>query len=366
MKTSVIKQYLPFFLKLTFLGVIGAFFLDFVKYDGFFQNNLGVAPIYFAFAIAIIHLLIRRRSGITLDDTLSFSLLMIVFPVSVFLYVSIYMMEEYGFLFPNYYFSNFAFQYSVLKLFSVTVGLFGLIHASSEYFSRYWRLLWFYFVAFSLLALSIFYIQEPELFLPYIREDGMVENVTFVMYFAAGVASFLIAHKIRKWKLPRWHKRFLEITFLLAGIGFLVIAGEEISWGQRILKIETPESIVSSNRQGEINFHNSEAFWPFVYTGYAIVGLYGSFLWLVRWLFADWYKHILRRLPWLELFIVDGYLFINFFMIVLYTWLRKSHGPWKYQGWEELSELVLIIGVLVHLLQSYRYIKKQQLVAKVN
>ena len=40
------------------------------------------------------------------------------------------------------------------------------------------------------------------------------------------------------------------------GIVFLVGFGEEISWGQRILGIETPESLEGINDQGETNLHN--------------------------------------------------------------------------------------------------------------
>ena len=37
---------------------------------------------------------------------------------------------------------------------------------------------------------------------------------------------------------------------------FFVLAGEEISWGQRILGIATPESLKAVNVQEEFNFHN--------------------------------------------------------------------------------------------------------------
>ncbi len=35
-----------------------------------------------------------------------------------------------------------------------------------------------------------------------------------------------------------------------------VACGEEVSWGQRILGIETPEYIAKHNKQGEFNLHN--------------------------------------------------------------------------------------------------------------
>ena len=37
-------------------------------------------------------------------------------------------------------------------------------------------------------------------------------------------------------------------------------AGEEISWGQRIFGIETPEAFAEHNRQGETNLHNLEIY----------------------------------------------------------------------------------------------------------
>ena len=37
---------------------------------------------------------------------------------------------------------------------------------------------------------------------------------------------------------------------------FFIAFGEEISWGQRILGIETPESLEGINDQGETNLHN--------------------------------------------------------------------------------------------------------------
>ena len=40
------------------------------------------------------------------------------------------------------------------------------------------------------------------------------------------------------------------------GIFWLIFAMEEISWGQRILAIESPQSFIKYNYQKELNFHN--------------------------------------------------------------------------------------------------------------
>lgn len=82
-------------------------------------------------------------------------------------------------------------------------------------------------------------------------EDGIVEWGT-VLALLAG--SFLCMYRfVNLWKYKRWP--FLLFTFLF-GLFIFFAAGEEISWGQRILNIETPEYFEKHNMQKETNFHN--------------------------------------------------------------------------------------------------------------
>ena len=58
-----------------------------------------------------------------------------------------------------------------------------------------------------------------------------------------------------------WQLRSVRpLIFLLTTIGgaaiFFFGAGEEISWGQRIFGVETPEWMEEHNRQKEMNLHN--------------------------------------------------------------------------------------------------------------
>ena len=80
------------------------------------------------------------------------------------------------------------------------------------------------------------------------REDGSVELLTvYAFLFAAFLAAYLA------WKQLPNGKQVIPILFALL---FFVCAGEEISWGQRIFDLETPESIKTLNIQDEINLHN--------------------------------------------------------------------------------------------------------------
>lgn len=81
-------------------------------------------------------------------------------------------------------------------------------------------------------------------------EDGPVEYATSVLLF---VAAFLFAvATTRHWKKTR-------VGYFLAVFAALlfVAALEEISWGQRLLQIPSPEFFIVNNDQQEINIHNT-------------------------------------------------------------------------------------------------------------
>ncbi|MCY4260904.1 MAG: hypothetical protein OXC91_11640 [Rhodobacteraceae bacterium] len=85
----------------------------------------------------------------------------------------------------------------------------------------------------------------------YIDEDGFLEwltvlalgtiTVVLVLRFRAEAANMTVRQKITLIGLA-----------ILAAFG----AGEEISWGQRLFAIETPEALRVINRQDETNIHN--------------------------------------------------------------------------------------------------------------
>jgi len=84
-----------------------------------------------------------------------------------------------------------------------------------------------------------------------IREDGFLESLTAIALVAGAV---LCVYRCRT--LRHTHsRRFLFCTASLAAI-LVFGAGEEISWGQRILGIESPEFFQTHNKQAETNLHN--------------------------------------------------------------------------------------------------------------
>ncbi|MBA2330179.1 MAG: hypothetical protein H0V91_11230 [Flavisolibacter sp.] len=82
-------------------------------------------------------------------------------------------------------------------------------------------------------------------------EDGLIEWLTVIGLLAGSFTCFSRFIKLRKEK--KW--MFLTATFFL-GIILFFAAGEEISWAQRLLGLQSPEYFQKHNTQGETNFHN--------------------------------------------------------------------------------------------------------------
>ena len=102
-------------------------------------------------------------------------------------------------------------------------------------------------ICLTLLAFSLLLTIDPDSYLHKMQEDGWVENLTLVAYLLAGALLFA-AVWAEKRRLPR---------FILAagGIAMAFIAGEELSWGQRILGFATPDYLFLS-RDKPADLHN--------------------------------------------------------------------------------------------------------------
>lgn len=85
-----------------------------------------------------------------------------------------------------------------------------------------------------------------------LKEDGLVESIGALALFVTAGAFAVLARRA----IPA--RRPLLAILVLAGsaLVFFVGGGEEISWGQRIFDISTPESLSEINKQQETNLHN--------------------------------------------------------------------------------------------------------------
>jgi hypothetical protein len=90
-----------------------------------------------------------------------------------------------------------------------------------------------------------------------IREEHPIEGLGALSLLAASIACFVLWRRVRdddRWPALR------RLSLLALAVLFLFGFGEEISWGQRLLGLETPESLQATNVQNETNVHNLEVF----------------------------------------------------------------------------------------------------------
>ncbi|HZH67135.1 MAG TPA: hypothetical protein VEY10_19755 [Flavisolibacter sp.] len=106
-------------------------------------------------------------------------------------------------------------------------------------------------VASMLVAGFAFFFTNRPLFDRYVIEDGVVEWLTVTGLL---LGAFTCFGRFVKYLGKRpWI--FLAINLTL-GLMLFFVAGEEVSWGQRIFNIQSSEYFQQNNLQRETNFHN--------------------------------------------------------------------------------------------------------------
>lgn len=115
---------------------------------------------------------------------------------------------------------------------------------------------WTYLVLAVILAgapIALFY-REPIIYAHLIAEDFAGEYATAAAFAAAGLLFLVDA-----FRAPAHGRKAIG---LMLGLVAIVIAGEEVSWGERGLRylfgFGVPDSIRAVNLQGELNLHNLE------------------------------------------------------------------------------------------------------------
>jgi len=121
-------------------------------------------------------------------------------------------------------------------------------------------------------CMAAIYLRRPGLYKRLVVEDGPVEWATVVVYVIAAVLSIRLCRGLTVRRRYAW-----AVYYAVMALAFIFIAGEEISWGQRILGIATPEYFRQRNVQGELGFHNLSTIRLLLSPAYITIGLGGAF-----------------------------------------------------------------------------------------
>jgi hypothetical protein len=104
-----------------------------------------------------------------------------------------------------------------------------------------------------------------------IKEDGALEYLQVLLYAGTACLALLVA--------TRWPSRSIRWAFLLFGLACAFVAIEEVSWGERLLGFDPPESIRELNTQDEMSLHNLAPVQGLLHSAYIVVGLIAGLGW---------------------------------------------------------------------------------------
>ncbi len=218
-------------------------------------------------------------------------------------------------------------------------------------------------VVFTVLSYSLYFGLNRDVAISLALEDSVFEYLT-AGFFLFSAFLFL-----------RLFFRFKNYFFLLLSLLFFLACGEEVSWGQRILKFSIPDEIREQNVQEEFNLHNLEVFHPQDREGISKGGLYKlitvDFLYNLFWLlwciiipllvfFSRRFDKLIKRIglpvPVLSL----GILFLVNFLALVY--LRSLITAGKSDiFYMKIREVYESVSALIFLMIA-RYFYKQKLV----
>lgn len=313
--------------------------VDFFKSRTTFEGIFGISSNTILILFVFITLTLRFFSVSPFSPRIKFINQYILFPLFFFVGTLFTLID--AFTPANFVYSLTRFNYQEFIYLALATGILAITMQSDTIIRKHYRKIIFFL---SLLLLAMFLLATTWPFNEYkeiVKEDRFVENLQFTTLFITGIISMLIAIKLFS------KKKILGLLFWFIAIGFLVVAGDEVSWGQRILNIQTPEYLSEINQQQEITVHNIEGVQLFVGFGYMLISLYGISMWFIK----DKIKK-LQKSKYSYLFIPSPSLLLLFGFSFIYNF-RTLFGNHNWGMWSEVAELFLYLALFLHLLICY-------------
>jgi hypothetical protein len=188
---------------------------------------------------------------------------------------------------------------------------------------------------------------NQSLFVFLTAEDRLLEWLQFAGYAAAALFAGLVTRKLRRVGT----RRSTIASWALFTLGCFLIAGEEISWGQRIFGWGTPEAFHGRNYQDETNVHNLGSVHVLVNVVLLAIGLYGTV--------APFVARRLRLAGRSWLFIPPLFLVGAFFVVFLFKFGRFTFIPGRDSvvEWGEWPEFCLAFALVSFAGLSFRRLR---------
>ena len=168
-------------------------------------------------------------------------------------------------------------------------------------------------------------------------EDGPLEWIQFFEYSISSLLAFAVFFRQKE------KKSINSIIWLLIAFLAFLVAGEEISWGERVTGIGI-DSISSLNVQGETNFHNL----PFFHN-YLLDPVFE-----IACIFLGWFGW--RKFQNISAFPSQNLSLFFLFVALFYFYFDISWASTTQQirNDQEIFEFILSTGVFVHCWNNFK------------
>jgi len=178
-------------------------------------------------------------------------------------------------------------------------------------------------------------------------EDGPLEWLQFFEYVISSILALFIYVRRKK------RKEINSLIWLAIAILSLLVAGEEISWGERITGFGIT-TISNLNVQGETNFHNL----PFFHN-YLLDPVFE-----ISCIFLGWFGW--RKFKKIDAFPSKELSLYFLFVALFYFYFDVSWASTTEQirNDQEIFELLLSSGIFIHCLKNFNKNKTEALVNK--
>lgn len=210
---------------------------------------------------------------------------------------------------------------------------------------------------------------KPEIVFFLGKEDGIVEICSSSCYLISACLFFYLFFNSKSHNQKYLLNTDRNYFFLLLGLLFFFCFGEEISWGQRILDLKTPDWLEKSNAQQEINLHNLYIFQPAdtpdqqqkVLGIWLNAGRIYTLFWLLYCVFIPFlnkffsYLQTLFKkisLPVVPLWIAILFL-LNFILQNVIEVIYSPNFPPRFSEFYENNTAVLFLAVSLYFLKIY-------------
>ena len=172
-----------------------------------------------------------------------------------------------------------------------------------------------------------------------VREDSVLEWAQVGAYVIASVAAAFVARRAHG---------AVRLAYVALAVSALAAIGEEISWGQRLFELATPESLAVANAQEELSVHNVGAAETGTRAILLVAALYGAVAPFVRRAQRLWPLVPPREL--VSAFgVVVGYFAVRFALLPEPTYMQA-----KFSEWPEFCFAAAVAVAAVHTLRRVR------------